>query len=247
MKKTFITLLAFSGLVSAATDTVTWTFSNEYKADSPGETPTYSRVYTRAGLQFSLAGSSTSYAVSSSVPDAEITPWLWLDSISLNYLQNANSNMWGILCDSDGHVVALSDTRANNVANQALTFNFSDVRVNVGEKYEIVFFSTTSRTTHDGMLEYLMTENWGIADDSTVKNHSTIAMTAMSTAAATHDGYTRDGLVSYVQDKSPGISPTNLDATLIPAIRIVAHTPEPATATLSLLALAGLAARRKRS
>lgn len=250
MKKTMIAMLAMAGAAFATeADQIDWTFSNYMSNLDPSTASALTQYYTSSGIQFSLTADSTAYKATASEGGAELPDWLFLDSVTLHTVNNANSNMYGILCDSAGNVVTVSDNKSTCSAQGDLTFNFSDTKVVMGEKYEIVFFSSVQQD-HQGMLNYIANNNWSYAAGSTNTAHTNIQLPALTLNAGSGSGYTGDGTILMMNGNKPqGMDSTSLfqGKQYMPAITITAHTPEPATATLSLLALAALAARRKRS
>lgn len=249
MKKTLVSMLVMAAAAFAAeSDQIDWTFSNYTTMADDSEQSALTHFYTSYGIQFCITGDSTAYKATASESGAELPGWLFLDSVTLHSANTSYSNIFGILCDEIGNVVALSDNKAACAAKGDLIFNFSDTVVKMGEKYEVVFFAS-SQQDHQGMLNYIATDNWSYTADSTNTACSKVQLPALTLTGNSGSGYTGDGTLRLMNgNKTPGMGTADLLQAnkYMPAITITAHTPEPATATLSLLALAGLAARRKR-
>lgn len=243
MKATLLTLLAMMSVAAAAnTDPidVTWTFTNLEKPNSTDPTTT-NRPYTRSGISFVLQADATSYKLTSSMPEATLGKSISLDSITLPYLNSAYSNMWGIICNSSGTVIGISTSRAACASDGDLTFNYSNLELNTGERYGLVFFVSANVTTQTAMLNWISNNNWSVSGTNA---HQNVKFTAVTS------DYTTGELLS-ISDKNSNFSPSNTDDIFLPGISIVGHTtiapiPEPTTGTLSLLALAGLCIRRRK-
>lgn len=119
-----------------------------------------------------------------------------------------------------------SNTVTANTLNAALTFNFDGVTISSQKQYQLLFVN--SESTAENVASFDDYKAHGINIGISVLNQGSLP---------SGDGtYKGTGINSWEGSYIPKLTIT----TSMPAV------PEPTTATLSLLALAGLAARRRR-
>ncbi len=240
MKTLFLSALSLAGLACAANTVFTTTNSAGTSASGwwcNGIYVNLDPTLTNSRVNTASSDSAVSFADSTQVA---------LDSVTLTTREmrldpQAGGSVSSIslaLTDSLGTVVALS----NNYADTAGTFtwNFSDTVVNTRETLYFVFVNND--TTNNVTTGYTLTADdmaapglgsggvWDCGDNNTL-DKTTLGFVGGNNAKS--------------MQLNTGTGDTNKYA---PTVSIKTHRliPEPATATLSLLALAGLAARRRR-
>ena len=225
MKKTLIALMALASV--AAADTYT---SSTYKKQD--------QASDHYGFTLALAESQW---VDSTIPTYVTS--VYLDSITLQTRNSNNSYsdikiaVYEYTADSNvGTFLGLSSTESF-VADTNVEFTFDgSITLNPTTRYQFMFVASDSTAeTVDSYDEYkTKATRWGLA----LTNKNTVE------GEYTH-GNVPQGWGTYTNGTVSG-----WQAQLLPVVTIATSTPivpEPATATLSLLALAGLAARRRRS
>ena len=218
MKKTIIALMALAGLAAADT----------YTASTPAK--------SGAGAQGNYYGFTLSFDNASCLTtDVPADTLLSLDSITLQSRSGSATAaamkvaVYKYVGDSTtGTFLGLSETTLENVADDTTyTLSFNGITVNSSDRYQFLYVNadtTEDLTTFDGYKAAALA--WGTA----VTN---------SFSAQIPGGwgtYKGNGINSWEGNYMP-VTTITLST---PAV------PEPTTATLSLLALAGLAARRRR-
>ncbi len=221
MKKTIIALLALSGLAMADT----------YTASTPEK--------SAAGAQgnyngFTLAFDNSTYLTTTVPAGTELN----LDSITLQ--SRTGSDTYGDMKVAvyeyvgDGTVGTFLGTSSTvqYAANTTFTLTFDGITVNSSDRYQFLYVNATADDatlgTFDGYKAAAM--KWGT---SVTNSFSTYIPGGWGT-------YKNNTLNSWEGQYIPVTTVTLSTPTVAPAV------PEPTTATLSLLALAGLAARRRR-
>ena len=124
-----------------------------------------------------------------------------------------------------GTFVALSEnTVTANTLNSALTFNFEDVIIDTTKQYQMLFVDSSSTAENVASFE-------GYKAHAVSVGISVLQQSSLPGGDGTYKG---NGINSW-------------EGNYIPKVTVkTSNIPEPTTATLSLLALAGLAARRRR-
>ena len=218
MKKTLIALMALASIATAET----YTASTPAKSADGAQGNYYG---------FTMAFDNTTYLTTDVPADLELN----LDSITL---QTRTGNVttaamkvavYEYTGDSTtGTYLGISETTLQDVAaDTTYTLTFDGITVNSSSRYQFLFVdgnTTADLTTFDGYKEAAMA--WGVS--------------VTNSFSAQIPG----GWGTY---KGSGIN--SWEGNYVPVTTVTLSTPvvpEPATATLSLLALAGLAARRRR-
>lgn len=218
MKKTLIALMALAGLAAAET----------YTASTPAK--------SSAGAQgryygFTLAFDAATYLTTSVPSNTELN----LDSITL--LTRSNDSTAEAMkvavykYEGDrttGAFLGTSVTTLENVANNTTyTLTFENITVNSSDRYQFLFVqadTTEDLTTFEGYQAAAMA--WG-----------TSVTNSFSTNIPGGWGTYKNNAINSWEGQYIPVTTVTLST---PAV------PEPTTATLSLLALAGLSARRRR-
>ena len=218
MKKTLIALMALAGLAAAET----------YTASTPAKSGTGAQGNYYG---FTLTFDNSTYLTTNVPADTELN----LDSITLqSRSDNSTATAMKVAVykyegdSTTGTFLGTSVTTLADVANDTTyTLTFEDITVNSSDRYQFLFVqadTTEDLTTFAGYQAAAM--SWG----TSVTNSFSASIPG--------------GWGTY---KSNGIN--SWEGQYIPVTTVTLSTPavpEPTTATLSLLALAGLAARRRR-
>lgn len=245
MKKTLITLLALSSIALGATLTeqdviayvykdsdsfTSWTKSPStltLTQEMQNENPTGNLILTGPTFSYTHEWVDGNVKKNRDVFSFAITLNLDTlvkgDGLTQLVVYDGTSNDTGLGITSDGKLVGLWNGAANQTATSALTES--------GVVTITYSFSNDGYTTYlgDEVVHYASGLKGDLGDPiTTVK--------LMEPAIAAMQGITFYTQASY-NDASFGASAAAINSVLV---------PEPATATLSLLALAGLAARRRR-
>lgn len=235
MKKTIISLIALAGVVSATDDATIWTFSTNGTYNGT-EGASY------AGFNFTLSGEMSSrVTTSASTQGVEITPLVGLDSISLT--TRGNQDVVGTynlyVVDSNGTLMAVSSNSVsldtNNVATE-MEFNFT---------VDSTYGTNKSLTLDTKYYAYLIDSTYLSTNWTSKVIGSTIAGDQINSIQLACYGYGNPN--NQEEWGCAGLNRSVLYPNFAPIATVNVHSvPEPTTATLSLLALAGLAARRRR-
>ena len=222
MKKTLIALMALASVAAADT----------YTSSTPDKT-NKGNYYG-----FTLAPANSTY-LTTDIP-AGVTE-LNLDSITLLTRDAANSTDMKVAVyayEGDNKVGTYlgssSSTGTAVAADTALTLTFSGVTIDPTARYQFLFVQAGATdltlSTFEGYQS--ASTNWGI---SVTNSFSANIPQGWGT-------YKGNGINSWEGQYVP-VTTLTMSTVVAPESPVV---PEPATATLSLLALAGLAARRRR-
>ena len=127
--------------------------------------------------------------------------------------------------NTTGAFVALSSNAVTaNALNSEITFNFEDVIIDTTKQYQMLFVDSSS--TAENVASFEGYKNHGVSVGINVLQQG-----SLTSGDGTYKG---TGINSW-------------EGNYIPKVTVkTSNIPEPTTATLSLLALAGLAARRRR-
>lgn len=240
MKKTFIALLALNGLalgaVSEYVDTPL-TLQTNFAVGSTSAGDGYS------GISFTVQDSTDRYVTTPDVAGGSLASTYTLDSIAIQFRNNSATDKIG-----DGLALVITDTSRQvlGISSTATAFASSYTLDNYSNTINFVDVSFTDLTLSKG-TEYFAfyvasADLTGIGVGDTLEAASVASVNLMAQGT----GFTSPSSdFSFLQ----GVGAASTNYTPVGAIHITAGVliPEPATATLSLLALAGLAARRRRS
>ena len=238
MKRTFIALLALSSLALGA--------ESEY-VDTPLTLQTNFGVGSASGanrlsgIRFTIQDSTDRYLTTPAVAEGSLADTYTLNSIAVQFRNDSGADKIGdglalVITDTSRQVLGISSTATAFVSytlddySSKIHFvdvSFTDVTLNKGTEYYAFYVASADLTAI------------GVGD--TLEAASVASVNLMGQGS---------GFTSPSSDFSflSGVGTSLPDYTPIGAIHITAGVliPEPATATLSLLALAGLAARRRR-
>ncbi len=260
MKKTLITLLALAGVAAADAVTIApltssegWTVGHQ----NDDKTPNAVLDTTAATLTLTSGDWSRGYGVYT-LADA-ITLTNEADRLTVSFTINTtdlNSLVTGTLVGSDkaitlGHgSYADSDKNGGNGIQSGISTETTGVFYNMQGSGTGGVFVTPDKTVDNSFtantpLTLTTTVAW-----NTTKSQFVASLSYGETSLTSYDlgtSYTLNKLV-FSLDGGKGtaqtVSGVSVSANIIPASP---NVPEPTTATLSLLALAGLAARRRRA
>lgn len=220
MKKTVITTLLLLASIVSAAEWVTST-TPEYNDNQGGK---------YAGITFNLGNLDANRAATTGV--GEMTPLVGLYSISLTERLGNDMEADRVLYVTNSSNVYLGSSALFTKAegSDVAVFNFNNsITLSTNETY-YAYLTTASSV-----------ENWSVGS-TTVPTGQYYSSQLAAAGAGGLDSETAKtwGLLNAQK----GVTST----TYAPVMSIVTteYIPEPATATLSLLALAGLAARRRR-
>ena len=236
MKKTLIALMTMACMAVATDESPAWTISTN---------GTYNGTEGAAvaGLSFILSNDMSSrVTIEAPSTSSYLTSELAIDSITLTTRggKDVTGEYSMYIVDSVGTLVAVAGNTitldTNNVATE-MNFSFttksaygSNASLTLGEKYSALLVTTS-----------YMTENWtnyAVGDVVPGGDVNSIQLAMYSYGNETNSAeWIAAGASQATQ--FPGFAP-------IASVTVHSIIPEPATATLSLLALAGLAARRRR-
>ena len=233
MKKTIITLIALAG-VAFASESITLGTSVGSGTGAAG------------GVIFTLKDNPTRYTLTG-LEESQLLPnTLTLSSITLNdiYYLNARATndstyqLWLYVTDEDGHVLGISDkkmvsvytTDANATGNTSdYTFDFKSLTISKNTEYKVWFKSSETAYTTDAVTGVKNIAETNAENIRTQNLVTGLTGSQDELGVILTNGTNGTGLGAYAYTMSASFV-----------------VPEPTTATLSLLALAGLAARRRR-
>ena len=221
MKKTLITLMALAGAAMAEGENWILSTAPEYNGSQGG---------SYSGVCFTLASGDTERF---SVTGGELTAKVALSSISLT--ERGNNDL-----DAD-RVLYITDSNNTYLGSSALFTKETGSDVAVFD-----FGGTITLNTAETYYAYILIEsgddNWIVGETMVPARQYHSAQLAAAGGSLTAANAANWGLLNAQQGyASTGYTPVmSISVTALPSV------PEPATATLSLLALAGLAARRRR-
>lgn len=248
MKKTLFTLALLGALnlamgqdtddtppTDSLQDSVSLTFSNTANTSA-------GHVSTCYGMAFTLSNNLDTARVTTTaaIGDTPLTqiPTLFameLQSITLKvYGDNWNNySTYAYIADSvTKTVVAHSSNSVSGSGGDSLTFDFSNVTLSSDTTYLLIFMNDAANNSRPEIGQSALASNGNIWANK--RGLSTVG-NSLDTATSPQLGFINDkGAIS-----GTAYSP-------VVTIRATATLPEPTTATLTLLALAGLAARRRR-
>ena len=244
MKRTLIALMALTGMLMASEVDTTFTTTNSVTATASN--------FSCKGFIFNLNGSALT---STSTPSgAEIEGLVELTSITLTTGVRSQGG-WAedgvyslVITDTDFSIIGWST--ALSTANTTFTWTFvssadgTPVILDASKDYLVLADSATSFTEGDTLIKNNKVIRLGT---NGVSNYGAGNLDFSSTSASLYSGLAGIKVVDP-GDNNPYASYT-IDVSNQYAPKVTFETklvPEPTTATLSLLALAGLAARRRR-
>lgn len=246
MKKTLITLLALCGVASAADElTPVWSMED---IDVSGNT-NYPITLTDATIS-----SETGYTAVITLNWTEVAnaPLFWLGTDDGSNYKNSTAT-FGYKGDSY-HASLFNNT---NGSNSGATDNATGITTtlqdySLSDEDTVITDKKKSTSLKNKTLTYFLTSNngtsalYGLTNNNEVVQIATQTGMTVGNVTALHVGHWgtnsnySDGIMSIALYN--GVMEKNTMQSIAGAV-----IPEPTTATLSLLALAGLAARRRRS
>ena len=236
MKKTLITLLALAGAAMAdeATDVLYTSTSNGTEASN----------YEAKGFAFNLSGTAltttstpSSYDFSDSVTLSEIT--LTLRDVKNSTNEDKDGKHIIVITDSDLKIQGWSSNEsdtATDAEGYEFTWNFANVTLDTDTTYYAIAYDSGAS----------LTKGTTLTQAGEAMQFGTNGVSNYDANGLSFDGAStgKTGLM-FLNGGSYAINTAQKQ--YAPNVKIVTKMiPEPATATLSLLALAGLAARRRR-
>ena len=237
MKKTLITLLALASCAMGETTTITLT---------PNNTGNYNS--TMHGFYLSLSSDELTNTSSISLPSAAI-----LESLTLAHASNTGANVtygFVVLSSTSNTVLGISDIQTSKNGTNA-SFSFSaldggDLVLNTADTYRYVTVSSGVMDLFTDASKTYIYNGGGTGEATYTTAENTITISQGLTAPGMRFYYSADESVDdCCAIFSSGIaSGKGSHSPLVTAV--VRPIPEPTTATLSLLALTLLSARRRR-
>ncbi len=248
MKKTLIALMALASVAVAADTDVTYTIQNSI-------TKRNSKFNAKGFIWDLDAVGNTALTLTSSPAGESLSPYIELESVTLTTGGTQGDAVGAfsiVITDTAFNIVGWSTTVST--ADKTNTWNFvagENKPVVLDSSKEYLFLADTAtsftlgaklnavitemRLGTDGVTEY--GDNKLDFDSSDSGLYNGFQFIKVTSADGQYTGY----------ETSNVLNGTDVFAKFAPTITIVAKSiPEPTTATLSLLALAGLAARRRR-
>ncbi len=237
MKKTLITLLAIASCAMGETASITLT---------PNNTGNYNT--TMHGFYLSLSSDELTNTSSVSLPSSAI-----LESLTLAHASNTGADVtygFVVLSSTSNTVLGISDIQTSRNGTDA-SFSFSaldggDLVLNTADTYRYVTVSSGVMDLFTDASKTYIYNGGGTGEVEYVTEENTITISQGLTAPGMRFYHsTAESVDDCCAIVSSGISSgKGIYSPLVTAV--VRPVPEPATATLSLLALVGLAARRRR-
>ena len=221
MKKTLITLLALAGAAMAEGENLILSTAPEYNGTEGG---------SFAGVCFTLASVDTERF---SVTGGELTAKVALSSISLTERGNNDLAADRVLyiTDSDNTYLGSSAVFTKEEGSDVAVFDFGGtITLNTAETYYAYLITSASD------------DNWKVGETTVPSGQQNSGQLATAGGSLTSGNAANWGVLNGQKSLvAEGYTPVmSISVTALPSV------PEPATATLSLLALAGLAMRRRR-
>lgn len=233
MKKTLFALMAL-GCVAYGDDVTTVTLTSTSAASANTKTDAYGLVFdinAGTGYRKEVTAQPTgyNYAYGNSFELQAITLSLdtnqtFSDTVNVVLLNNLNGKADGSA--DKGELMAFFSHDSLTISGSSLTMDFSDLSVTLQKDTQYRLYFTTADYSESSIGTQIT-----IGTDRTTA--PLLGYQDSKNSDRVHLGFLGSGL-------GPGLSQA-----YAPAMTMIL-TPEPATATLSLLALAGLASRRRR-
>ncbi|MBR5888818.1 MAG: hypothetical protein IKY92_02100 [Akkermansia sp.] len=256
MKKTFITLLTLAGIAMGSPTVLTFD-QNEYSFDTDkwsvnglGNGPNSSWSGSTTLSDKTVASFNMAYG---KLWDYELKTKTWSNTTALDFM---NQELGTTLTSSDLTGLKFDASAAGSGTTQ-LTLNFTD-NTNYKNGDSVVFYILVAENSHDnGTTPYSgfsvtgldnATIHWANAEENGFYDASKVAVTGAQSELlmVRVQGSLKDNQsVTFASDnqKNGWAMAAYNTGTANPAVPVI---PEPTTATLSLLALCGLAMRRRR-
>ena len=234
MKKTIIALLALAGYAIGSTENITYTST---AIGTPGG------GYEAKGFAFNLSGTALKTV---SDPEAYVFPEsVTLNSIGFNTrkINNngaaKNGSFSIVITDTSANILGWSTNSSSptSTSSEDFTWTFNNIVLDTQSTYYAIAYApdTTTLTKGSTLATYTKFMQFG---STGVSDYGANGLSFDDATAG------KTGLMFL---KSDIIGINTGSKTYAPNVTIVTKTiPEPTTATLSLLALAGLAVRRRR-
>ena len=225
MKKTLITLMAAASC--AMGDAITIATTDNY-ATTPNDS--FNNNY---GLTFQIANALTLGRAETSYT-GEIPASVVLDSLEVKFRESASYDyITAFIVDTanSNKILAVSDQVTDANGGEFIKFDFDDVTISKESRY-VVYFNTTETGVASSAINTTYTTE--MVSSVGYDRYVVCDGEAATSAKAAYWGFRTN--------EDTAVSGYSLYATQMKLNLI----PEPATATLSLLALCGLCARRRR-
>ena len=244
MKKTLITLMALGGLACGACAAEQYV----YNATLMGQEKE-SAVH---GFTLTLTAQTITGATADTPAVSTLSDFVYLDGLTLVERKvngGTERNVGLLVLDGNNTILGWSNelcatcessgkTREDNV------YTFTNLKLDTDTTYRFVAVSNVNSLT----LDYVgCTYGYGEASSYTFDSEAktvTGGLTRIDATIDVHDGSKTSGDLNFTT-KNNFSATTNTWSPVLKDIKVT-NIPEPATATLSLLALAGLCARRRR-
>ena len=238
MKKSIIILIALAG-AALASDTTYTTTPDQFTANK-----NYGTTY---GFAFNLSGSvwkTTSNPEGITLgEEVELTSISYIARVESSTEYRKNGYYAIVITDMDNTILGWSTNAAIGQNNELFTWTFEDLVLNTETSYKAIAYDSEAITlTKDTTFTLSST-----AADNKYMMQGTNGVATYSNGTLDFDGSTTGSKSGLQYLKGDSLNINTGQTQHAPNVTFVTKAiPEPTTATLSLLALCGLAMRRRR-